>query len=234
MTGRTRGHRDDTGLTLVELLVTMIVFGILATAVAAVFTNTITSVRYVSAKSSTTADTRIAMEAISRSMRVAVTPTGEPSAFVTAGASSVTFYASLARGAGQTVDRPTRVTYDYVAANGCVRETQVPATPTGNPARPFKWTAAGTTKCLIRTYVPPAFQYFDDGRLTLPNGTAVQPLTIPAGGFSDTKDPAGRASIVSVEVAVNVQDPKVTDVKGVQARDRVSLTNLLAARTMGS
>jgi hypothetical protein len=32
---------------------------------------------------------------------------------------------------------------------------------------------------------------------------------------------------------VKVQDPKMTDVKGVQARDRVTLTNVLAARTIG-
>lgn len=234
MNARLRRLRaDESGLTLVELLVTMVIFSLLAVVVSAVFANTIKSVRYVSAKSSTTADTRIAMEAMSRSLRVALTPTGEPSAFVNANTNSVTFYASLARGVGQTADRPTRVTYDYVAATGCLRETQVPASLTGNPSKPFAWTAAGSSKCLIRTYSPPTFQYFDDGRLQQSDGTVINPLTVPSGGFSDTNNPTGRSTIISVQVSLNVQDPNVTDVKGVQARDRVTLTNVLAARTIG-
>lgn len=228
-----RAARDDSGLSLTELLVTMMVFGILAVVLGSVFNNTMRTVRFVSAKTSTTADTRIAMESMSRALRVALTPQGQPSAFVSAGPNSVTFYSSLARGAGQTADLPTRVTFDYVAATGCLRQTQVLAVPTGVPATPLAWTGASTSTCLIRTYTAPTFDYFDDGRLVRDDGTTVNPLTIPAGGFSSSSSPDVMASIVSVQVALNVQDPSVTDVRGVQARDRVTLTNVLAAKNAG-
>lgn len=228
-----RAARDDRGVSLTELLVTMMVFGILAVIVSVVFNNTLRSVRFVSAKTSTTADTRIAMESMSRALRVALTPPGQVSAFVSVAPNSVTFYSSLARGAGQTADLPTRVTFDYVPATGCLRETQVLAVPTGVPATPLAWTGATSSKCLIRTYTAPTFEYFDDARLTQADGSAVVPLTIPAGGLTSATSPDPLKSIASVAVSLDVQDPSVTDVRGVQARDRVTLANILAAKNAG-
>lgn len=228
-----RAARDDSGVSLTELLVTMMVFSVLAIVVSAVFSNTVRSVRFVSAKTSTTADTRIAMESMSRALRVALTPQGQVAAFVSIGPNSVTFYSSLARGVGQTAELPTQVTFDYVPATGCLRQTQVLAVPTGLPATPLAWTGASSSKCLIRTYTAPTFEYFDDARLTQADGSAVVPLTVPAGGLTSATSPDPLKSIVSVQVSLNVQDPSITDVRGVQARDRVTLTNILAAKNAG-
>lgn len=226
---------DDEGFGLPELLVSMTMFGIVIAAAAAVFTGTIDGVRFTQTKNATTADVRIAMEAMTRSIRVAVKPEGEPSAVVSAQATAVQFYASLDRGITQTVDRPTRVTYAFNPATSCLNETQVPAS--NNPGadvatRPFVWTTPGKTKCLIKTFAPAAFAYFDAGTiLQADQTTLVAPLSLTAAGPSLA--PGQLPIVVSVQVSLNVQDPNNTAVGGVLARDRVTLGNVLAALNAG-
>lgn len=228
-----RMDRDDSGLSLAELLLSMAVFGIVLTAVAAVLLNTLQTTRYAQVKTATTADTRIAMEAMTRTLRVALVPAGEPSAFVLADTDEVAFYSSLSRGPGQNSERPTLVTYTYDSTSGCLNERQVLAVPTGNPLRPLQWTGAATTSCLIRTFTPPSFSYFDDGRLTEDDGSAVAPLAVPADGFSSSRAAAAMGTIISVEISVDLQDPDAVEVNGVQARDRVTLSNVQTALNLG-
>lgn len=218
--------RDAGAAGLPELLVSMVVFSVVTAAVSAVFVGIITTSRTASVRTGTTADARIAMEAMTRSLRVAVIPTGEPAAITVADPTRVQLYSSLQRGAGQVAGRPTRVTYAYDAGTRCVTETQVPAADSGNPARPFVWTAAGTTKCLIRTNAAPSFTYYAKGSITNADGTTVAPL-LPT-------SEALRATVVSIEPALDVQDPGGADIAGVIARDRVTLVNVATALSIGA
>lgn len=231
---RHRRARDDRGVGLPELLVSMAVFSIVVAAVGAVFVNTIDSVRFASTKTATTADARIAMEAMTRSIRVAVIPTGEDAAILTAEDGRLDFYASLDRGPGQTSARPTRVTYSYNSATRCLEERQVLATDRvpPNPARPFVWSGAGTTKCLIETNAAPRFAYFADGRIIDDDVTPAVPvpkLATPAGVL-----PAGDLDeVVSVQMEIDVLNPGATDINGTLAVDRVALANVQYANSSG-
>lgn len=230
---RVRAGRDDAGVSLPELLVTMMLFVVVSIALSAVFLNATETMRFVATKTSTTADARIAMEAMSRSLRVAVIPKGETSAIVSARADRVEFFASLKRSATQTADIPTKVVYAYNPTTRCLEETQVVATARpGDAARPYEWTGAGTTKCLIRTNAAPQFSYFNDGRIVNTSVTpaaTVAPLTVPAGGLAL----AARQSVVSVETTIVVQDPTATDVRGTLTVNRVTLTNVQTALELG-
>lgn len=226
--------KDDSGFGLPELLVSMAVFGIVVAAVSAVFVNTIDSVRFVSTKTATTADVRIAMEAMTRSIRVAITPKGEAAAIVEAESDRIVFYSSLNRGSGQTAARPTRMTYEYDPTTGCLEEIQVVATDRvpADSTRPFEWTGAGTTKCLIETNAPPQLEYYDDGRIMdddVSPAVPVMPLALSSGIL-----PAGDfEGVVSIQMSLNVQDPDVGDVNGTLAVDRVTLANVQAALNLG-
>ena len=242
MTPRRAAAPGDAGVGLPELLVTMALFTVLAGAVAAVFIGATDTVRTATTKNATTADTRIAMEAITRTVRVAVRPPGETAAVVEARTDRVTVYASLDRGpapspgqpTAQSTTRPTRVTYAHDAATGCLTETQVLAsasTAADAAARPLVWSGTGSTRCLVRTTSAPAFTYFDVGTLeAAPGGGAAPPLALGAAGLP----PAGLPTVVSVGVAVTVTDPGAPDVRGVSARDRVTLANVLAERPLAS
>jgi len=230
---------SDEGFGLPELLVSMAVFSIVVAVLSAVFVNTIDTVRFVSTKTATTADARIAMEAMTRSLRVAIVPDGVPSAIVEADAEHIVFYASLNRGTTQTASKPTRVTYAYDSATRCLTETQVRAVSNPDPSQSstisFVWPGFGITKCLIKTNTPPRFDFFDDGRILQDDGlTTVVPLTVPSGGWdvTDTSDLAALNTVVSIQMFINVQDPNAPDVNGMLATDRVTLANVLAAQNL--
>ena len=218
----------------------MSVFGIVVAAMAAVFANSIESVRFVSTKTATTADSRIAMEAMTRSLRVAITPTGVPSAIIEADSSHIVFYSSLKRTSTQTAKRATRMTYRYDQGKRCLEERKVRSTvnPDGSQSTtvPYVWPAANeTTRCLIRTNAPPRFDYFYDGRIPEDDGVSeVVPLTVPAGGWNvtDSVHQVALNSIVSVQISLNVQDPAALDIHGTVATDRVTLVNVLVARDL--
>lgn len=239
--GTRRRRTGDEGYGLPELLVSMALFGIVIAAVSAVFVNAIDSVRFVSTKTATTADARIAMEAMTRSLRVAIQPTGLETALAEADDDRIVFYSSMDRGTGQTADSPTRVTYEYDPTSRCLEETQVVASVNPDASErdtiPLVWTGAGTSKCLIETNAPPQFDYFDDGRIVGADGvTAVSPLMVPGGGWEaddGASDRTALSSVVSIQMSLNVQDPDAVDINGTLARDRVTLTNVLTARSSG-
>lgn len=221
----------DAGAGLPELLVTMALFAVLASAVGGVFIAATSSVRTATTKNATTADARLAMEVLSRTARVAVRPTGQPSALVEARQDALVLFASLDRGAGQDTSTPTRVSFTHDAATGCLNETQVLAqanTASDAATNPLVWPGAGTTRCLIRTTTAPTFDYFDVGTLHDPaTGAPAARIEVPATGL----DVLARLRVVSVQVSLTVTDPQAPDVAGVVARDRVTLTNVLAERS---
>jgi Tfp pilus assembly protein PilW len=206
-------------MTLVELMIAMFVTSILLASVATVFTGTLRGVRTVNAKTSTAADARIAMEAISRTLRVAYTPAEEDSALVSATATSLSFYALLNRtgSASSALPLPTLIEYGWDGT--CLTEAQTPgrnlsvASSTGSI---MAWDTGRVSKCLARTTVAPDFSYYL-------NAAAGTEIPIPAvGGLSLT----ARQTVGSIEFALTIQDPNTSDIKGVPIVDRATLINV--------
>jgi Tfp pilus assembly protein PilW len=220
---RRRRGPADAGMTLVEFLVAGAVMTVVLAGVGAVFAASMRASRQVGVQTATSADVRIGLESITRSLRVTDAPAGEESAFVRADTNVVNFYTLLNRsGAAQTTDVvPTQVDFSW---NGtCLIEGRTPGTLRGSPGpngERFQWPAAGrTTRCLLRTATAPQFQYYTTGALTV-SGTPVAPLTVPAGGL--TLD--DRKTIRSVQVTVTAT--AASDVPAQSARSRVTLTNV--------
>jgi len=203
----------DAGLSLVELLVAMFVTSILLAGVATVFTGTLTGVRKVNVKTATSADARISMEAMSRTIRVAVEPSGQPSAIAVATDHTLSFYALLNR-TGTAGAQPLATLVEYAWSANCVTEAQTPGRL--NSSGVLVWDTGRTVKCLARTSVAPDFAFFVDGV------TAV-PLIVPASGLTAM----ARQTVYSIQATVTVKDPSNADVSGVPVRDRVTLVNVL-------
>lgn len=251
--GRLRG---DEGSTLVELLVVMVLTTVVLAAVGTVFVSTTRGVRETQVRTSTQADARTAMEAMSRSLRVAVAPprgapTGPSSStpvagpFTSASPTSVTFYANLQRTAvsfatsGPTtapvvranLQAPWLITFAYDSTRSCVTETRTPAVVnTGSNAStvPYTWPASSsTTKCLARTTTPPSFSYFTSGVIAAGGAT---PAPITQTSSAATLTPAEAGSVVSVGISVVVRDPSAVDLPPTTTTDRVTLVNVLASQ----
>lgn len=210
MTPRTRRRGDD-GTTLAELGVVALVAGLLLVALATVFVTTLRSVVTVGTNTSLVADARVVTASLERTLRVAVRPSGQPAAIVTATPDSLEFWALLTRqGAGATpaadaVPAPTRVRYGYDGR--CLTQTSNGSTAT----------------CLARTTTPPVFTYYptpDDGTAGTPG-----PAAIPA---SPAVAAADLARVQAVRVALTLRDPEHPQVTGVPVVVQVALQNVVA------
>ncbi|MEJ2579246.1 MAG: prepilin-type N-terminal cleavage/methylation domain-containing protein [Kineosporiaceae bacterium] len=219
-------RRPDHGMSLVELAVAMAISTIVLAALGAVFVSTISVVRTTGSQTSTSADARIGMEAMTRSLRVAIRPDGLATALAVADSSAVSVYSLLNR-TGATAPAtlaPTLVEYTYDGT--CVWEAQTPARTLSSPASGgpyYAWDTGRTEKCLLRTTVAPHFAYYTTPVLST-GGTDVAPLTVPGGGL----DEASRATVVSVQITLVVRDAANPDLPGVTDLSRVTLTNVIA------
>jgi hypothetical protein len=211
-------------VTLTELAVAAAITSIVLAGVGAVFVGSLKVTHVMQVKTSTSADVRIAMEEITRELRVAVTPKGEESALVSADGGSVTFYALLNRtGSAATSDVvPTKVAFSYDGT--CVRVTKTPGTVVASPgpSGPYYTWTGGTTTCVLRTTSAPAFSYYPTGAITV-SGVDVPPLAIPGGGLVL----ADRQQVLSVEVTLSAVDASSSTVPASTAMGRVTLANLV-------
>lgn len=221
-------RRREAGLTLIELTVAMMIVGVLAAAVGTVTISSFKAMRVASVKVATGADARVAMETVSRTLRVATVPTGEASAIVTGSYDAISFYALLIRSSSTATPLPTLVEYYRDSSTKCLMEAQTPARVLGAPVGTsiYAWDTGRVARCVVRTtQVPtsaaPWFSYYDDGQLTS-GGTAVVPLTVPVGGLLL----ADRQSVLSVGVTLTVTDPLNPTVNGVSDEVRVTLSNV--------
>ncbi|HEX2809383.1 MAG TPA: prepilin-type N-terminal cleavage/methylation domain-containing protein [Kineosporiaceae bacterium] len=221
-------RRNDTGLTLVELSVSMMIIGVLSLGVGTVTVGTFRAIRIATVKISTGADARIAMETLSRPLRVAVLPSGEPAAITVGSYDAITFYALLSRTASTATPLPTLVEFYRDAASNCLMEALTPArvlaVPVGTSL--YAWDTGRSTHCVARTsQVPsaaqPWFSYYTSGQL-VSGGSSTVPLTVPTGGLllSD------RQNVRSVAVSLTVTDPSNPTVGGVSDEVRVTLGNV--------
>ncbi len=213
----------ETGLSLIELMVAMVIASLLFAAVGTVFVGTLRGTRTVNTKTSTGADVRLAMEAMSRTLKVATKPVGETAAFRTATSTGMSFFALLNRTGSQSTSEPipTLVAYTWSSSANCLTESQTPGTPKASPPSggPFYDYSTGTTsKCLLSTISPPSFIYYPSGNLT---ATAMTPAT----GLSTSN----MALVRSVLVTLIATDPNNPTVAGIPAETRISLENLINA-----
>jgi Tfp pilus assembly protein PilW len=214
-------RRDDTGMSVVELVVAMMCASIVLAGVAGVFVGVMRVTRVVAVKTAATSDGRVAMEAMTRSLRVTSRPDGITAAFTQATPTSVSFYSSLNRG---TTGEPPQTFVEYSWDGACLNESQTTSQAVTSPPStgPFyTWPAANRrTTCLVRTTTAPAFSYYDDPLITS-GGTTVTPMP-------DTSTAALRKAIRSVQVTLTVQDAANTAIAGTPLTSRVTLTNVLA------
>ena len=133
-----------------------------------VFTGSLRSVRAVSVRTSASADTRIAMEQLTRELRVATQPNGTAAALVSGTPSALSFYALLDRSGSSVAANgdvsPSRI--DYAFNGSCVTGTTTPMLANGTGG----WTpdaAHAVTRCLLRTTVGPVFAYYATGAISV-------------------------------------------------------------------
>jgi hypothetical protein len=221
-----RRTRADAGVSLVELAVAAAITSVVLAAVGAVFVGALRTVRTVNSQTSTSADARIGMESITRSLRVAVRPDGLSSALVSATASSLSFYALINRtGVDATATlAPTLVEFSYDGT--CIREAHTPARtlsspPTGGPF--YAWDTGRTEKCLIRTTTAPAFAYYTTPVLAS-GGTDIAPLTLPGSGLAAATLP----TVQSIQITLVVKDAANPSLAGVTNLSRVTLDNVVS------
>jgi hypothetical protein len=186
------------------------------------------AIRIATVRVSTGADARVAMETLSRTLRVAVVPSGEWSAITVGSYDAISFYALLSRTASTATPLPTLVEYYRDAATNCLMEAQTPArvlaVPVGSSL--YAWDTGRVAHCVVRTaQVPsaagPWFSYYTTGQV-VSAGSATVPLTVSTGGLvlSD------RQSVRSVEVSLTVTDPSNPTVTGVSDKVRLTLGNV--------
>jgi hypothetical protein len=221
-TGRRTGRRLDDGLSLVEVVVAAGLSSLVIAGTLSVFTGAMRSVRAVSVRTSASADTRIAMEQVTRELRVATRPDGTAAALVSGTDSSLSFYSLIDRsgtalGANADVS-PTRI--DYAFNGSCVTGTATPMLPNAGGG----WTLDGphaVTRCLLRAAVAPRFRYYPTGAISL-NGVDTPALSASA-GLATSDLPL----VQSIEVTLTSTSAATADIPAAQLRSRVTLTNVL-------
>lgn len=224
-----RPRHSDRGASLAELVVVMAIGGVLLTGVSATFVGMLGAVRTVTVTTSTVPDLRIALEAVTRTLRVAYQPPGMPasqaSALVSATPNALSFYALLNRTGADSTTQPLPTLVEFGWDGTCFTEALTPARvlsppPAGGPL--YAWDTGRTVSCLLRTTQPPSFTYYAKGAIDV-GGATVPPLATPAAGL----DLQTRKSVQSVQVAVT------GDVSSGSHRlpllARVTLQNVVAA-----
>lgn len=220
---RRRGQQGMTGMTLIELLVAMSVGSVVLAGVAAVFVATLRGVTTTNVKASTGADVRVAIEAMTRTIKVAEVPNGEAAAFRSASTNGLAFYALLNRTGTASVAQPvpTLVEYSWSATTKCLSEAQTPGASivTPNVGGPYyQWLSTATvTRCLLRTTTAPVFTYY-------PSGDPDSVVALPTGSLST----ANLALVRGIGLYITATDPANPGVPGIPAQNRVALENLLA------
>lgn len=221
---RPRASNSDRGMTLVELSVTTALAGIVLVGLLTVVLAITRGVRAVTTTTAAAADLRVALEEVSRLLRVAYRPPGEPSAVVSATGTGMSFYALVDRTGGVAPPPPVLVSYTYDGT--CLNETRtagrkLSAVTAGGSL--YAWDATPVTSCLLRTAQAPAFTYYTSGAVTSTSADPT-PLPVPAGGLALV----GRQSVQSVTVAATSADARRPDVQAVPVRVRVTLQNVVA------
>lgn len=222
---------SDTGLSLVELLVSMMLLGLILAMLTGLYLSATRSVSFGQSMDSSTRVASNAANELSQVMRFATTlkvtgVTAASPAFVAAGRESVTFYSNVDVNAMTSVAllpaRPTRVMFAIDPTSRALIESRWTATAAGTA-----WVFAGTASTansilnLGASYVAPGagaplFKYFDT------SGVAI---ATPAAGSMPAAD---LARIGSVLLTISVQGTSGSSAGPVIVENTVVLPNLVA------
>ncbi len=184
---RARSLRDDSGYTLVELMVVVVVFGVLATMVTVTLINIMQSSRKADERSFRTTQANTAMERISRDIRVAIPVTTAEDdrvameVYRNGKCERHTYFLSAV--AGQT--QLNAATQAYAASTSCLNATGTPG--------------AAAVSTLVRHVDPAAAPIF------------VYQAAGAAGSLSAPVAASSLADINAITVTVTVLGPEGTD-----------------------
>jgi type II secretory pathway pseudopilin PulG len=204
---------------MTELLVVMMLASILMLAIGTMFVSSLRQNRTVTGKTTSTADARIAMEAMTRELRVATVPPGQPAAIVSASPTAVTFYSSIGASTQTTDPRPSLVTLRIDSTNRCLWREMTPATVVGTT---WSWPTTNKVQgCVARGDIAsPLFTYYpinpDD--------------TISTTAFATSALSANLANIVAVGLSLSVTDTFNPGVLPTSLQDQVTLINIATAK----
>ena len=153
----TRSRRSDDGFTLVELLVTMMLMGVLGSLLLSTFTTSVNATRTIERRGQDTQTVRVAMDSMTRLVRTTVDPDGVGfgvPAVEVASPTELVFYANYEARKAQGVFNAQRVRY-LLNGSGVLTETRTPMVRASNGT--VSWPAAGArTRVLARDVVDPA------------------------------------------------------------------------------
>ncbi|MFL6100767.1 MAG: PilW family protein [Actinomycetales bacterium] len=207
-------------MSLMELIIAMAVASIVLLGVGTLFVSSLRQNRTVMAKTTTTADARIGMEAMTRDLRVAVVPSGGTSPFnspvgTPVSSSRISVYSSLGAVTGTTDPQPTLVTFYYDSTKKCLVRELTPSSGS------LTWTciARGTINAsgdALFTYYPLAA----DG-------------TVSTTPYAPSAITSNLPTIASVAINLQVNDPANPSVLPTKLQDQVSMINIVTALQAG-
>lgn len=219
-TGERVTHPREQGLSLVELLVSMLLLGILAAVVSGLYASATRTVTYAQALSSNTRSVSNGMNEISRLIRAATEnpvsgATLKAPALELASSEAVTFYASVNLGARAETQPPQKIRLSLDATRRLV-ETTFAAVPLG--AGYFGFSSSPTASRVLTDVIAPAstpglFTYVKaDGTTVVPGG----------GGLTE----AERRLITAVKVSVTVTSGSTDSRSWVTLQNTVGMPNV--------
>jgi prepilin-type N-terminal cleavage/methylation domain-containing protein len=223
-----RVQRSDDGVTLTELIVTMVVLGVLVSATVLMVTASMRVSGGTKERMDQSNSATIAMQRVSRTLRTAVLQSQltttctlaicTESAFLKGTPTSVQFYADVDN--PKNTVGPSRVTYDVTG--GVLTETvQKPDSPTPDAAG-YHYCTTGAS-CVIRTTVlatdvqttTPIFSFY----------TAADPVNALVLATGAQLTAAQLKAVDSIDVSLNVTRAGGANVAGASMVQRVALPN---------
>jgi type II secretory pathway pseudopilin PulG len=182
------GTGEDSGTTLAEMMVALIVFAVFATVLATTVLNVTRMVRVSAVRDATAQRASTVMQQLSKDLRTAtrIGPTGSEVAFLTATPSAVVFYSGV---------EPHVVQEKlHVVGGVLVRETKQPDDPSKFPLLTYAGAGATTTRQIGSTDLRTSdlFSYLLKGSTTpVPTVTGTQLRDVDAVGITVSVDPDG-------------------------------------------
>jgi Tfp pilus assembly protein FimT len=214
-----RDRQEDAGITLSELLISMMIMSIVLVVCSALMVSTVRYHRMAAGKVDTHADSRILMLSLTRDLRVATAIDqigGSITTFEAANPYDMTFYAG---GNGA----PTKVTYGVDGTSSCLRRTTVPGVKnvaTGVISYPTSGTKTNCVSSGKVATVNPIFVYNK-----VPNGAGdVVPATLP-----------GEIALIgNVTITLSITSPTRPEVAPTDVTQTVTLVNQTNALNNGA
>jgi type II secretory pathway component PulJ len=208
VSGKAHGRHDDRGVSVVEMTVAAVLGALILAASATAFIGSMRAVRSVTITTTSLADARVAMEAVTRTLRVTYKPATATSAVLLAQPNHVQFWALLNRTGSPSLVEPPATLVEYWYAGGCLMEQQTLGVTT-------------RTKCLVRTTVAPTFTYYTSGADVV-GGVPVTAMPAPVAA-------ASLPDIRSVQVSLTVLPTGAAAGDALPVISRVTFENLAAA-----